>query len=88
MVENYWLDLDTCFLALAEQEVLRCKLYEAFVNQEIALDEQNFIRDAVERNQLTGNNRFTDEIENRLGIRVECRGRGRPSRKLLANEPY
>lgn len=35
------------------------------------------IREGLKRVQLTGNQRFVDEIENRPGIRVERRGRGR-----------
>ncbi len=36
------------------------------------------IDDSVNRNQLTGDARFVDEIERRIGLRVERRGRGRP----------
>jgi len=32
----------------------------------------------MQRNQLTGNHRFVDEIESRIGMRIEKRGRGRP----------
>jgi len=42
-------------------------------DQEIAL-----LGSACSRNQLTGNQRFVDEIEWRIGERVERRGRGRP----------
>jgi len=30
-------------------------------------------------NKLTGGNKFVDEIENRIGIRVETRKPGRPT---------
>ncbi len=35
------------------------------------------IREGLKRDHLTGNQRFVGEIENRPGIRVERRGRGR-----------
>ena len=34
----------------------------------------------IERNQLTGNGVFIDEIEKRMGIRIENRGPGRPGK--------
>lgn len=43
------------------------------------MTEKRFIDESVNRNQLTGNQKFVDEIERRIGIRVERRGRGRPS---------
>jgi len=36
------------------------------------------IRQAVQRGQLTGNNRFIDEVENILDRRVEFRTQARP----------
>jgi putative transposase len=42
--------------------------------------ETELIKDAVRRNQLTGCGRFVDEIEKKLGRRVELRGRGRPKK--------
>jgi putative transposase len=38
------------------------------------------VRSACARNQLTGNPRFVDEIEQRIGQRIECRGRGKPKK--------
>ena len=43
----------------------------------MAADEQELIRTAVRRNQLTGRGRFVDEIEQRAGLRIEARGPGR-----------
>jgi REP element-mobilizing transposase RayT len=37
------------------------------------------IRAAINSNKLTGGNKFVDEIENRIGIRVETRRPGRPA---------
>jgi len=37
------------------------------------------IRAAINSNKLTGGGKFVDEIENRIGIRVETRKPGRPT---------
>ncbi len=42
------------------------------------MKENEFIDESVNRNQLTGNHQFVDEIEQRIELRVERRGRGRP----------
>ncbi len=53
-----------------------------FVDDDISESEKKLIRNAVGRNQLTGNNRFIDEIEMRTEMRVEQRGRGEWVMKL------
>ncbi len=80
LVECNWLDLDPCYLSLADRHSERMMRYKVFVDAGIEQSEQDFIQTAVERNQLTGSHRFVDEVENRLGMRVEFRGRGRPSK--------
>jgi putative transposase len=52
--------------------------YQEFVRAGIADQELNFISSAFKRNQLTGNDRFVKEIEEKIGLRIERRGRGRP----------
>ena len=47
-----------------------------------------FIDKSANRNQLTGNHRFVDEIESRIGIRVERRGRGRPGNENNKCVPF
>ncbi len=39
--------------------------------------------DALQRGQLTGTHRFIDEVEQRLGIRVEQRKQGRPKKSRI-----
>jgi putative transposase len=73
-----WLDDHACFSELASDPVGRVAAYKTFVNRTDDTGADALIRQAVQRNQLTGNCRFIDEIENRLGIRVEFRGGGRP----------
>ena len=73
-----WLDPDPCFLALASDDVTRRERYREFVEQGISVHELKFIRDAVQRNQLTGSEAFMLEIEQRTGERILFRSRGRP----------
>jgi putative transposase len=49
-----------------------------FVEQGIRGHELKFIRDCVQRNQLTGSEAFILEIEQRIGERILHRPRGRP----------
>ncbi len=52
--------------------------YRAFVREGVRDEELALIREAVQRNQLTGLHSFVDAIETRIGRRIEARGRGRP----------
>jgi putative transposase len=72
------LDLAPAYLGLAGDEENRCIRYKAFLKQNGTKSETTLIRDSLQRNRLTGDNRFVDEIETRIGIRIENRGRGRP----------
>ncbi|MES9900806.1 MAG: transposase [Sedimenticola sp.] len=72
------LDKDACYTGLADTDRERKHCYRTFVEEGMNLTEKRFIDDSVNRNQLTGNSRFVDEIERRIGVRVARRGRGRP----------
>lgn len=74
------LDFDMCFESLCESHMERIQNYDQFLRDGISDDEKRFLSDSVNRNQLTGNVRFQDEIEERMGIRVESRGPGRPTK--------
>jgi len=76
---EHWLDPDP--VTWHESVTWRHRTYARFVAAELPEDELDLIRSAVRRNQLTGTGRFVDEIENRTGLRIEARGRGRPPRK-------
>ena len=67
-------DMDECYLAFDTPFAD----YKTFVESGIGREEQSFIRQRIERNQLTGGQRFVDEIAERVGRRIECRGPGRP----------
>jgi len=77
-IENCRLDSDPCFVALGNTEAARCRRYEDCVRQAIPVDELKLIRDSLQRGQLTGTNRFIDEVEGIVGLRIEQRGQGRP----------
>lgn len=75
-----WLDVPPCFEALGNDERQRMDRYRDYIGMfKSAQKESAFIRTAVERNQLTGGRRFISEVERKIGVRVEFRGRGRPS---------
>ena len=78
LVINENLDLDVSYRALANNNKSRRERYKAFIKQEITEKEITLLRNSLQRNRLTGNNRFVDEIQMKLGIRIENRGRGRP----------
>jgi putative transposase len=68
--ECHWLDPDPCYLALGNTATQRSERYREFVAQSIEDTELEFIRDAVNCNQLTGSGEFTEEFEHRTGRRV------------------
>ena len=74
------LDLDPCYLAMGETEQQRQSRYAAFVSRGVRSSELMLIREALQRGQLTGSERFVDEIDRKLGVRVERRGQGRPAK--------
>lgn len=77
-----WLDLDPMYQQLGNNHAERAQRYAEFIgNVAAANKEHRFIQNAVERNQLTGGNRFIAEVEARTGLRIEHRGRGRPTKK-------
>ncbi|MBM4314234.1 MAG: transposase [Deltaproteobacteria bacterium] len=75
-----WLDLDPCYMGLADNEKDRSETYAAWVKDAIPDGEWNIIRQSLQRGQLTGSSRFVDEIEKKTARRVEFRGQGRPKK--------
>lgn len=76
-----WLDVSPSFEALGADWEARVKSYKQFVDDlPCARKAATFIGAAVDRNQLTGGSRFIDEVEERTGLRVEFRARGRPAK--------
>lgn len=77
-----WIDDDEAYLGLGHSKEERMQNYRNYLNQPNLVSESKTIANALQRNQLTGTSRFVDEIEKRLGYRIEQRGPGRPRRKL------
>jgi len=75
----HWLDEPDTFRVLAGSHQMRIEAYRQFVEQENGSPSDELIRAAINSNKLTGGNKFVDEIENRIGIRVETRKPGRPT---------
>ena len=73
-----WLDTDPCYQALGSSESERAARYRDFVRSVVPAGEWELIRDALQRGQLTGAERFTSEVEAIIGRRIEHRKRGRP----------
>jgi len=77
-IENDWLDMDPCYLALGNTDTERQRRYRVFVSSGIQESELQLLRQAVQRGQLTGGDSFISDVEARIGRRVGASGRGRP----------
>ena len=75
-----WLDEHSALQALVSGTHDWRAGYARFVAAATTDRELARIRDAIQRNQLTGDTRFTQAIEARFGRRVEFRGPGRPKK--------
>ena len=76
------LEADSTYLSLGPNETERSNCWSAYVRQAIPPGEWAFIRQAVARGQLTGGQRFVDEVSAIVGRRTEHRGRGRPPKSV------
>lgn len=75
------LDPDSAWRALADTDEQRRQIYRQYLEDIPEEEETIHIRNAVERNQLTGDDAFGDKVEALIGERVSNRGRGRPRKK-------
>lgn len=71
-----WLDFDECYLGLSDRQLA----YNRFVEEGVFEEEHSFIQQVLERNQLTGDVAFIDEVEKKLGVRIERCKQGRPKK--------
>lgn len=78
MTADPLLDDHGIFDSLAASPAKRAKSYRRFVAQGICNDELSLIRQALQRNQLTGGDRFKLEVEAHTGRKVSVRPQGRP----------
>ena len=81
-----WLDIAPVYLSLGRSAKVRARRYARFVREAIPEGEWQLIRDAIQRGQLTGNQRFIDKIAGVLGRRVERQGQGRPRKETIRVE--
>ena len=70
------IDLDEGYLSLGATPQERGTQYRAWVRAAIPEGEWEQIREAMQRGQLTGRNRFVEDVARKIGRRVERRGRG------------
>ncbi|BCR04603.1 transposase [Desulfuromonas versatilis] len=76
-----WLDLAPAWLGLGETDEERVRHYRDLLAKPVNDEERQAIVGPVKRGQLTGGDRFVDEVAERLGRRVELRGQGRPRKR-------
>ena len=74
------LDEHPCYTVLARSPEVRAKLYEDFLRCAVPKSELNMIRSSLQRGQLTGNNKFVNEVEQIIGRRIEHRSPGNQPR--------
>jgi putative transposase len=72
------LDFDPAYLGLGANETERRRRYREFLRAAVPLGEWELIRDAARRGQLTGTERFTEDVAKIIGRRIERRAQGRP----------
>ncbi|MHC4141001.1 MAG: transposase [Planctomycetota bacterium] len=76
--QRFLVDEDQCYRDLGCTRREREVAYREWVMSSVPEGEWDLVRAAAQRGQPTGNQRFVDEVERRLGRRIELRGRGRP----------
>jgi putative transposase len=81
---NAWFHPDPGYLGLGDSEPVRRSAYKRFLREVVPPGEWALIRESLQRGQLTGNQRFVDEVARIAGRRVEFRRPGRPS---LSRDP-
>lgn len=82
-----WLDYDPCYTALGNTTLERRTRYRQFLRSAIPDGEWDVIRESVQRGQLTGTHRFSEEVAAIIGRRIERRGRGRPVGSVNMTRP-
>ncbi len=71
-------DFSPSYLALGNSISEKQQVYSDYLTETIPDYELKLIREALQRGQVTGGDRFRQEISNRLGIRMSNKGPGRP----------
>jgi putative transposase len=74
-------DFPPFYMALGDTEVEKQQAYKDYVLGTVPEKEIMFIREALQRGQLTGSDLFREEIEKKIGIRISNKKQGRPRKK-------
>ena len=74
------LDFDPCYKRLAANDNERRAKYKEWISKSIPDGEMEMLRRAIQRGQLTGGNKFVEEVSEKIGRRIEFRGQGRPKK--------
>jgi len=82
-IESPLLDLDPALDALSPRQARRYEMYRALAALPVAGDDLALIRGASQRNQLTGDGRFSNEIRHEFGLDVSAQPQGRPRKPQL-----
>ena len=78
--KDFVVDFDSIYQALGSNENARQAAYAEYVLGTVPDYELKLIRDSLQRGQLTGSDRFREEIFLQLGIRFSNKGPGRPKK--------
>lgn len=84
-IDDLVVDLHSSYLSLGKNDEERRKRYTEYVLNTVPEQEIKLIREALQRGQLTGSERFRDEIEKKFGFRVSNKKQGRPKKRQKIN---
>lgn len=73
-------DFDPCYSALGNSSLARQAAYYEFCVKTIPDGELELIRCAIQRNQLTGTEKYRRKLAEAFGIKISNKGRGRPKK--------
>jgi putative transposase len=73
-------DLPVNYMSLGKNARERQEMYSEYVSGTVPEYELKLIRDALQRGQVTGGEKFRHEVSRKLGIRISNRGPGRPKK--------
>ncbi len=79
--DDMWVDEDLAYQGISADRKLRQQRYIEYIDDAMPEQTNRLISDALQRGQLTGSDRFVDEVSMCLGIRIEHRPPGRPRGK-------
>ena len=88
MMEDAVIDFDVCYQALGHDAAARQMAYACWVKCDDDKDDVKLIHAALTRSQLTGTERFAEEVDARFGLRIQMRGPRRPRKRDIMERLY